>query len=211
MTASTSHPRRSQVTTRDPQRAQERILAAAMAEFSAKGFAGARVDSIARRARINKRMLYHYFGNKEDLFRAILQRKLAQRAEWVAKAPGDPIEALSYWFKLASQDMDWIRLLQWESLQTGNGRLIDEEKRLANIKNGIANLRRSQAKGLVSRELDPQQMLLAMISLTTYPLAFPQITRLVTGLSVTDPEFRKRRVAFLKQFAAAFRPKGKSA
>ncbi|MCX6898886.1 MAG: TetR/AcrR family transcriptional regulator [Verrucomicrobia bacterium] len=208
---STSHPQRSQATTRDPQRAQERILTAAMAEFSAKGFAGARVDSIARRARINKRMLYHYFGNKEDLFRAILQRKLAQRAEWVAKAPDDPIEALAYWFDLARQDMDWIRLLQWEALQTGNGKLINEEKRLANIKNGIANLRRSQAKGLVSRELDPQQMLLAMISLTTYPLAFPQITRLVTGLSVTDPEFRKRRVAFLQQFAAAFRPKGKSA
>ena len=118
---------------------------------------------------------------------------------------------LSYWFDLASQDTDWIRLQQWESLQTGNGRLIDEEKRLANFRNGIANLRRSQAKGLLSRDLDPRQVLLAMISLTTYSLAFPQIARLVTGLAVTDPEFRKRRVTFLKQFAMAFRPKGKSA
>lgn len=182
-----------------------------MAEFSAKGFAGARVDSIARRARINKRMLYHYFGDKEDLFRAILQRKLATRAEWLAKSPDDPVEALSYWFDLASRDTDWIRLLQWEALQTGNGRLIDEEKRLANIKTGIANLRRSQARGMLSRNLDPRQVLLAMISLTTYPLAFPQITRLVTGLPVTGPEFHKRRAAFLQQFATAFRPKGKSA
>ncbi|MCX6908862.1 MAG: hypothetical protein NTY01_12575 [Verrucomicrobia bacterium] len=140
-----------------------------------------------------------------------MQRKLAQRAEWLAHAPGDPVEALSYWFDLASRDTDWIRLLQWEALQTSNGRLIDEEKRLANIKNGIANLCRSQAEGLVSSDLDPRQMLLAMISLTTYPLAFPQITRLVTGLTVNDPEFRERRVAFLQQFAAAFRPKGKSA
>ncbi|MFA6561683.1 MAG: TetR family transcriptional regulator [Verrucomicrobiia bacterium] len=211
MTASISHLRRSRATTRDPQRAQERILTAAMAEFSAKGFAGARVDSIARRARINKRMLYHYFGDKEDLFRAILQRKLATRAEWLAKSPDDPVEALSYWFDLASRDTDWIRLLQWEALQTGNGRLIDEKKRLTNIKNGIANLRRSQARGMLSRNLDPRQVLLAMISLTTYPLAFPQITRLVTGLSVTGPEFHKRRAAFLQQFATAFRPKGKSA
>lgn len=209
--ATSSLPSRRAAATRDPQRAQERILAAAMAEFSAHGFAGARVDRIARRARINKRMLYHYFGDKEDLFRAILQRKLAQRAEWLAKAPEDLVEALCYWFDLARQDMDWIRLLQWEALQTDNGRLIDEEKRLANIKNGIANLRRGQERGLVSPDLDPQQLLLAMISLTTYPLAFPQVTRLVTGLSVTDPEFRKRRMAFLKQFAAAFRPKGKSA
>ena len=196
--------------TRDPQRAQERILAAALAEFSAKGFAGARVDSIARRARINKRMLYHYFGNKEDLFRAILQRKLAQRAEWLAHAPDDLAEALSYWFDLARQDTDWIRLLQWEALQTSNGKLIDEEKRLANFENGAAKLRQSQARGLLSRDLDPRQVLLAMISLTTFPLAFPQIARLVTGLPVTDPEFRKRRAAFLRQFAVAFRPKGKS-
>jgi AcrR family transcriptional regulator len=48
---------------RDPGRTRRRILAAALAEFSAKGFAGARVDAIARRAKGNKRMLYHYFGN----------------------------------------------------------------------------------------------------------------------------------------------------
>ncbi|MFZ2640023.1 MAG: TetR family transcriptional regulator [Verrucomicrobiia bacterium] len=211
MTTAPSLLRRSRVVTRDPQRAQERILTAAMTEFSAKGFAGARVDSIARRARINKRMLYHYFGNKEDLFRAILHRKLATRAEWLAKSPDDPFEALSYWFDLARQDMDWIRLLQWEALQTGNGRLIDEEKRLANIRNGIANLRRGQVRGLLPRDMDLQQLLLAIISLTTFPLAFPQITRLVTGLPVADPEFRKRRVAFLQQLTTAFRSKGKSA
>jgi hypothetical protein len=44
---------------RNPARTRERILAAALAEFAAKGFAGARVDLIARRARANKRMLYH--------------------------------------------------------------------------------------------------------------------------------------------------------
>src|SRR5256885_11222062 len=49
-------------------------------EFAGGGFAGARVDVIARRARINKRMLYHYFGNKEKLFREVLRRKI-QRSE----------------------------------------------------------------------------------------------------------------------------------
>ena len=204
-------PKRPQAVTRDPRRAQERILAAAQAEFSAKGFAGARVDNIARRARINKRMLYHYIGDKEDLFRAILQRKLAERAEWLAKSPDNPVEALSYWFDLARQDTDWIRLLQWEALQTGNKKLLDEEQRLANIEKGVANLRHSQVKGLLSRDLDPRQVLLTMVSLTTYPLAFPQVTKLITGLSVTDPEFRKRRAAFLQQLSAAFQPKEKSA
>ena len=60
----------------------QRILEAALQEFAAKGFAGARVDVIARRARINKRMLYHYFGDKEGLFREVLRRKIADRSAW---------------------------------------------------------------------------------------------------------------------------------
>ena len=71
---------------RNPEQTQQRILEAALEEFSGKGFAGARVDVIARRARINKRMLYHYFGDKEGLFREVLRRKIAQRARtWLGK------------------------------------------------------------------------------------------------------------------------------
>src|SRR5436190_16378630 len=89
---------------RNPQQSQERILAAALEEFAAKGFAGARVDVIARNARINKRMLYHYFGDKEELFRAVLRRKIAERSAWLANAPEDPIERLPAWFELACSD-----------------------------------------------------------------------------------------------------------
>jgi len=59
--------------TRDPGRTRAAILAAATREFASEGFGGARVDAIAARARINKRMLYHYFGNKEDLYLAVLE------------------------------------------------------------------------------------------------------------------------------------------
>src|SRR5919197_20603 len=85
------------VPTRDASRSRQRILAAALKEFSTNGFAGARVDLIARRAGINKRMLYHYFGDKERLFRAVLRTKMAQRAAWLAASPMDPIELLPYW------------------------------------------------------------------------------------------------------------------
>ena len=42
------------------------------------------------------------------------------------------------------------------------------------------------------------------MALTAYPLAFPQLARLVTGLSVSDPEFREQRELFLRRFVAAF-------
>src|SRR5262244_1754226 len=109
------------VVTRDPKRTRERILAAALKEFSAKGLAGARVDRIARRARINKRMLYHYFGNKDGLFREIMRRKLEERVAWATAAPDAPGETLVHWFKLACEDRDWVRLMEWEALAVGAG------------------------------------------------------------------------------------------
>src|ERR1017187_5815230 len=101
------------VAERNPERTRERILSAALQEFAANGFAGARVDTIARRAAINKRMLYHYFGDKEKLFRAVLRHKVAERRAWADNLPSDPAERLPFWFKTGCEDADWIRLLEW--------------------------------------------------------------------------------------------------
>jgi AcrR family transcriptional regulator len=60
--------------TRDAVRTQSAILEAATQEFARHGLGGARVDRIAARAKTNKRMLYYYFGGKEDLFLAVLER-----------------------------------------------------------------------------------------------------------------------------------------
>ena len=116
---------------RDPRRTQQRILAAALKEFSAKGFSGARVDAIARRAAINKRMLYHYFGDKERLFREVLRRKITERQAWNAATPEQPAEYLPLLFDLACNDADWIRLLEWEALRGGKKPVIDEVERRA--------------------------------------------------------------------------------
>jgi TetR/AcrR family transcriptional regulator len=59
-----------------PRRARvspDRILAAAALEFAGRGYAGARVDRIARRARVNKAMLYYHFGSKQALYRTLLR------------------------------------------------------------------------------------------------------------------------------------------
>ena len=59
--------------TRAPEETRRDILAAAVAEFSEKGLAGARVDDIAARTRTTKRMIYYYFGSKEKLYAAVLE------------------------------------------------------------------------------------------------------------------------------------------
>src|SRR5215471_11607801 len=147
---------------RNPEQTQQRILDAALQEFAAKGFAGARVDRIARRARINKRMLYHYFGDKEGLFREILRRKIAERAAWIASAPEDPVERLPYWFELACRDPEWIRLLEWEALQWEERKVIDEDRRKDSYVDAVERIRGLQRRGLLSSHFDAGQLLLAM-------------------------------------------------
>ena len=75
----------------------ERILAAAALEFSERGFAGARVDRIARRARVNKAMLYYHFGSKEAMYRTLLRQvftRAAERLRAIGSAGTSPAEQL---------------------------------------------------------------------------------------------------------------------
>ncbi len=195
------------VTARDPEATRERILSAALGEFAEKGLAGARVDAIARRARVNKRMLYHYFGRKEDLFREILRRKVAARAAAIADAPEAPEEFLPYFFELACADLDWVRLLKWEALETDPRRVLAGAERRAAFRRAVVKIRHAQTDGRLPDDLDAEQCLLSLLALTTFPLAFPQVARLITGRTPTDPVFRRARVRFLRRFARHLAPR----
>ena len=62
---------------RNAEATKQRILAAASEGFSRRGFAGARIDRIAELAGANKRMIYAYFGDKGQLYVAVIERRIA--------------------------------------------------------------------------------------------------------------------------------------
>jgi AcrR family transcriptional regulator len=71
----------------------DQILGAAALEFAERGYAGARVDRIARRAAVNKAMLYYHFRSKQQLYRTLLRRmftRAAERLQAVARSPAAP-------------------------------------------------------------------------------------------------------------------------
>ena len=191
---------------RDPLRTRVRILRAARREFVRKGFAGARVDAIARAASVNKRMLYHYFGNKEALFRAILREGIATNLDLVAAAPADAVDLLPFLFERASKRGEGIRLLQWEALGSGDRKPIAEEERRKAWVEGTERLRDAQRAGLLHGDLDPEYLVLSLMALTVFPLAFPQLVRMVTGARVSDAEFQRRQTRFLRRLGACLRP-----
>ena len=184
--------------TRDLARTRERILKAAMAEFADKGLAGARCADIARRARVNKRMLFYCFGRKENLYREIVRRKFAERAAFLESAPDDLAGAILHWYEAGSSDLEWVRLVEWEALETSGHRLVGERERRDYFRRTLARLRRAQASGRLPRDIDPLQLVISMVALTVFPLAFPQMTRLASGLAPTDPRFRRKRAEFLR-------------
>ena len=59
-------------------------------------------------------------------------------------------------------------------------------------------MRRAQARGLVPLEVDLAHLQISIIALTAFPLAFPQMARLASGLAPTDPRFRRKRLRFLR-------------
>jgi AcrR family transcriptional regulator len=108
---------------RDAERTHEALLAAAEVEFATKGLAGARVDVISEQAKANKRMLYYYFGSKEKLYLAVLERvycamREAERELNLANlAPLDAIRTLvEFKFDYYQKNTTTIPLLAGENM-----------------------------------------------------------------------------------------------
>lgn len=111
---------------RDAEQTRKRIIEAAEKVFVKKGFDGARVDEIAREAGANKRLLYLYYGNKDDLYFEVLRinfRRMidAERAE--VPAGSDPethvVAIVRHFFHTLAQNTGLARLLAWASLADG--------------------------------------------------------------------------------------------
>ncbi|MDQ8703915.1 TetR/AcrR family transcriptional regulator [Streptomyces sp. LHD-70] len=109
--------------TRDKARTQAEILDVATEEFARLGFTGARVDEIAARTQTTKRMIYYYFGSKEQLFTAVLERAYAviRRQEQQLDVEGlEPVAAIRRLAELTfdhhEAHPDFIRLVSIENI-----------------------------------------------------------------------------------------------
>lgn len=107
----------------DPQKTKEDILNIATEEFSAFGLSGARVDAIAEKTRTSKRMIYYYFGSKEGLYLAVLEkayRKIRSLEADLELADLPPVEALrtliASTFDHDEKNPDFVRLVSIENI-----------------------------------------------------------------------------------------------
>jgi AcrR family transcriptional regulator len=114
-----SEPRRKY----DPEETKRNILEVATQEFSSMGLAGARVDAIAERTNTTKRMLYYYFGSKEGLYEAVLEkvygdiRSLEQDLHVSDMSPVEGLRSLvEFTFDYHDKHRDFVRLVTIENI-----------------------------------------------------------------------------------------------
>src|ERR1017187_5678459 len=111
---------------RNPDRTRRRLLDASIRLFSARGYHGISVDQIVAAARVNKRMVYHYFGSKEAIYGAALLEvyNRFERLEFRAvESVGQPKEKLKRlldsYFKFLDSNPEFTQLVQWENVEGG--------------------------------------------------------------------------------------------
>lgn len=198
------------IRTRDAERTAAAIYEAAAAEFAAHGYEGARVDVIAARSGVNKRMIYIYFGDKKGLYLEILRRKVLAMHEVFTADWGSgqtPADNLVSYFQGTMIERELLRFVQWEALEvTPDEPVVAEEERVAMFDEKVEAIRKAQKVGGIDAEIEPQYIMLVFMALSAYPIAFSQNTRMVTGLDADNPEFQKKWSRALRAIANALSP-----
>jgi AcrR family transcriptional regulator len=192
---------------REPEKTLEEILSVATKLFAAKGPDGTRMEDIATKAHVSKGLPNYHFPTKEDIYREVFARKLADLRKALQETPVDPSDALVYWYNIYCRDPDVTHLLQWEALKVSNGgELVNEEERQTFYKEAASKVREAHSRGLLSSDLNSEHMVLAIIALASFPVAYPNFTKLITGRSPDDPSFQEEQIKFLRILADKLKP-----
>jgi AcrR family transcriptional regulator len=175
---------------RDPERSKQLLLDAAVAEFGAHGFKGARVSEIAARAGVNKQLISYYFGGKEGLYRAVADRWRADEPALTAEAEtlGEVVGAYA---SAAITRPDLLRLLVREAVDRET---TDHQGQAERFRAVLDDFKKRQAAGELPIDLDPRYAALALFGLAAAPVVFPQIAGAL-GLDADDQDFADQYAA----------------
>lgn len=151
---------------RDARRSRERLLTIAREAFAERGFDAVRVDDLAQAAGLNKRMIYHYFGSKAGLYRAVVEPL------YEALRPAPDLEALPRWAEAlrTSFDAQSLRLLAWDGLRQKSAPV-------------------PLIRAATARARDAADVSLLLLALTLIPAAQPRLSAELTGLDPREDAF----------------------
>lgn len=163
---------------RDADATRSRLLKVGIAEFAAKGYSGARIDAIADRAKVNIRMIYHYFGGKENLYIEVLEQTLAKLRAEELKLDFSSIAALDGLMQLFdfidghfTAHPELMKLLSSENLN--KARFMKKSTLIPVMATPVINLlqrllQQGEADRTVRAGIDPLHLYVTMVSLAYF-------------------------------------------
>lgn len=203
---------------RDAAATKERILRAGIAEFGAKGYGGARTAVVAKRAKCNIRMLYHYFGGKQALYLACLDRvylKIREEEQTLELKSLEPMEAIrrlvEFTFDHMRSHPDFVRMAGVENTQ--RGAFI---KKLPHVANAAASLIASIEKilsrgveaGIMREGLDAFQLYISILSLSYLHLSNRYTLSITYGRDLADKAWLDSRRAHVCDMVESYVAEG---
>ncbi|MEK0084621.1 TetR family transcriptional regulator [Geminicoccaceae bacterium SYSU G07066] len=186
----------------DPERTKSDILAVATEEFAAHGLSGARVDEIALRTKTSKRMIYYYFGSKEGLYLAVLEkayrdiRAIESSLHLEDMAPEAAIRRLvEFTFDYQDANPDFIRLVSIENIHNAEHVARSASIRSLNvsvIETIRAILQRGREQGVFRVEIDPIDLHMLISAFCFFRVSNRHTFGAIFGRDLSAPELRAR-------------------
>lgn len=195
-------PRPSSRPQRDAARTRAEILRVATSEFAARGYAGARVDEIAARTSTTKRMIYYYFGGKEQLYIAVLERAYASIREAEQSLDVEHLQPAAAIRQLAQLTFDhhesnpeFIRLVSGENI--AGARHMAKSDALSRISAPVVDqisevLERGHREGVFRRLVDPLDLHMLISSFCVFRVSNRHTFQTIFGRDLTSEDSRER-------------------
>lgn len=199
---------------RDPELTRRVILEAATTEFANKGYSGASVNVIAAAANVNKRMLYHYFGKKDDLYLAVLERayghlRAAQmRLQLSDKGPVEAVGAfVMFTWTYFLDHPELLRLFSSESLM--HARFLRRSTRVREFHRPLIVmlddvLKRGSAAGIFRQRVDALNLYISIASLSSFFLSNREALPAIFGNDLCSEAGLKARAQHITDVIIGF-------
>ena len=199
---------------RDAERSQRDILDAARDEFALHGLGGARMDRIAGRAAVNKRLIYYYFEGKERLFLAVLERvyedirSAEQQLELTQVEPTEAIRRLiAFTWNYSLEHPEFQTLLNSENLH--RARHLEQSTKIAAMHSPLVQtladvLERGHKSGVFRAGVDPVQLYISIAALSYFYLSNNHTLSAIFDRDLKAPKARVARVSHMTDLVLGY-------
>lgn len=198
----------------DPEKTKQDILRVATEEFSAYGLSGGRVDAIAEKTKTSKRMIYYYFGSKEGLYLAVLERayrKIRTLEADLELADMPPVEALrtliSSTFDHDENNPDFVRLVSIENIHYANHMRQSSEigdMNLSIVKTIEQVLQRGRRENLFRADVDAVDLHMLISAFCFFRVSNRYTFGTIFHRDLSEPKLYERHKAMISDAVIAY-------